>query len=145
MQQADTLPYDPAAVIEFPLGLPGFESARSFALLEDPGAAPALLLQNLESAELCFTVLAMGAIDAEYQLALSAEDREALGAPPAGAPLACLAILAVTENGQLTANLLAPVVVNPQTRQAVQAVRMDRRYSHSHVLGARPGAEAPCW
>jgi flagellar assembly factor FliW len=46
----------------------------------------------------------------------------------------CLAILTVPKEGPVTANLLAPVVVNLATRVAVQAVRADTMYSHRHPI-----------
>ena len=87
----------------------------------------------------------VAAIDADYCLEVSGEDLRILGLdeaqqPKSGQEVLCLALLCAPENGQLTANLLAPVVVNLRTRVAVQAVRTDSRYSHRHPILA----EAPC-
>jgi flagellar assembly factor FliW len=53
---------------------------------------------------------------------------------PAAGDVVCLALLSAAENGPLTANLLAPVVINLAAGRAVQAVRSDRAYSHKHPL-----------
>jgi flagellar assembly factor FliW len=132
-----TLEYDPSTTILFPQGLPGFERHRRFLPVEHTSIAPLILLQSLESAELCFLTLPVERVDPAYQPSLSTEDLEALGlegrewlAP--GRDLQFLTILTVAEDGRLTANLLAPVVVNLRDRVAVQAVRCDTRYSHCY-------------
>ena len=56
-----------------------------------------------------------------------------------GGEALALAILTVAEGG-LTANLLAPVVVNLANRRAVQAIRPDGRHSHAHPLEAAAAA-----
>ena len=127
-----SLYYEDDAVLHFPAGLPGFENHRRFVLVEQPALRPLVHLQSLESAELYFLALPVQTIDPGYQPALTPEDGEVLGNP--ASPL-LLALLAVGDDGQITANLMAPVCVNLATRIAVQAVRADRRYSHQHQLG----------
>ncbi len=123
--------------LEFPHGLPAFETERRFRLVEKP---PLLFLESEANPELSFLLLPVALIDPEYQLALSREDREAIGAR-SGCPLLCLAVVTAAEDWPPTANLLAPVVVNLEAGRAVQAVRSDSRYSHKHPLVTE---EAPC-
>jgi flagellar assembly factor FliW len=123
--------------LTFPLGLPGFELERSFALVEDASIAPLLLLESESTMDLRFHALPVSLVDPHYELQLSSEDLTALGVEqvPCEDRVQCLVILASTENAPLTANLLAPVVVNCTRRLGVQAVRMDQRYSHCHPFG----------
>jgi flagellar assembly factor FliW len=125
--------YDPETALEFPAGLPGFETERRFVLIERPNLAPILFLQSLDSPDLCFPAAPVKAIDPHYELVITPEDLRPLG-PNLPESLVCLAMLSAPENGPLTANLLAPVVIDQGTRRAVQAVRMDSRYSHRHPL-----------
>ncbi|HUA87518.1 MAG TPA: flagellar assembly protein FliW [Bryobacteraceae bacterium] len=136
-RQFGPLEYDPAAVIEFPAGLPGFEAQRKFVLIERPSVAPILFLESLDSPELCFPAVPISAIDPQYELAMTPEDARLLGSDRLE-NVVCLAILTAAPEGPLTANLLAPVVIDPQSRRAVQAVRMDKRYSHRHSVGQEP-------
>ena len=122
----------------FPAGLPGFEDQKRFVLTNQGELAPLVFLRSLDSDDLCFTTLPVSAIDPGYELSLSFEDRERLGRE---GDLLVLAILAAAENGQWTANLLAPVVIQVEARTGVQAVRSDARYSHRHCLIP----EAQCW
>ncbi|HEY7335817.1 MAG TPA: flagellar assembly protein FliW [Bryobacteraceae bacterium] len=129
------LEVDESAILEFPSGVPGFEWSRRFAVVRPPELAPIVCLQSLDSADFCLWAAPVAAIDEFYSLELSAEDSRALDLEKAPRPeTLCLAILCAPENGLLTANLLAPVVVNLERRLAVQAVRTDSRYSHRHAI-----------
>lgn len=129
-EQFGELEYSDDAALLFPRGLPGFEATRRFVLLEDAGMAPLVRLQSLEIGSLCFLALPVRSIDPGYETALSKEDREVVGR---GETLE-LALLSAGENGSLSANLLAPIVIDLATRRGVQAVRDDLRYSHRHEL-----------
>jgi flagellar assembly factor FliW len=135
------LEYADSSVLSFVSGPPGFVDQTRFTLVERPELAPVVLLQSLDSAELCFLAAPVGALLPDYELAVTAEDLGRLGLstsrqPTPGREVLCLALLCAPENGPMTANLMAPVVVNRETRAAVQAVRADTRYSHRHALGA---------
>ena len=145
-QRFGQLDLDPNAVLEFSAGLPGFEDQTQFLLVEDRATKPIVFLQSCSATELCFLAAPLAAIDAAYELAITPEDLHRLGLdqgrqPRVNEEVLCLAILSATENGPLTANLLAPVVINVFNRKAVQAVRADSRYSHQHPLAPR---EAIC-
>jgi flagellar assembly factor FliW len=122
------------SVVEFPHGLPAFEDERSFVLIQPPSMAPLALLQSARNPSVAFTAVPVSAIEPEYELAVLPEDLEAIGCPPPD-QLASFAILAFADDGPPTANLLAPIVVNAESRKAVQAVRSDSRYSHRHPIG----------
>lgn len=133
--------YDTRAVITFPRGLPGFESETLFVPVEPESSKPVLFLQSLITPELFFITLPVELIEPAYQLQVSEEDLQVIGAT--GDMLASLRCLAVvcTGHGRPTANLLGPVVINKDTQQAVQAVRDDARYAVRHPLFRESEAE----
>jgi flagellar assembly factor FliW len=138
-----TITYEPDSIIEFPIGLPGFDARRQFAALTYPHTEPLVFLQSLEDAGLCFVTLPARSIDQQYRLEVSEEDLKTIGLNPKRQPLigedvACLAILTFQESGA-TANLLAPVVINTKNLKAVQAISPELSYSHEYRL---PVAEA---
>jgi flagellar assembly factor FliW len=116
--------------LEFPHGIPAFEAEKSFRLI---ARDPLLFLESETTPGLSFLLLPVTLIEPGYKLALSPEDREAIGAS-VGSSLLCLAVITAAEDLPPTANLLAPVVVNLATGQAVQAVRSDSVYSHKKVI-----------
>lgn len=124
--------------LEFPHGIPAFETETRFRLTESAEREPLLFLESEANPELSFLLLPVATIDPDYRLALSAEDRETLGDGPESR-FVCLAVITAAEDSPPTANLLAPIVVNldsanPGSLRAVQAVRADRVYSHKHPL-----------
>ena len=126
--------YDAGSVITFPRGLPGFESETLFVPVEREGSKPVLFLQSVVTPHLCFITLPVESIEPAYELRVSEEDLQVIGAT-SGTPasLRCIAIVC-TGHGRPTANLLGPVVINQETHQAVQSVRDDARYAVQHPL-----------
>ena len=116
--------------LEFPLGIPAFETETRFRLID---REPLLFLESETNQGLSFLLLPVALIDPDYRMAISAEDRETIGAS-AESRLLCLAVITAAENSPPTANLLAPVVVNLDSGRAVQAVRYDSVYSHKKAI-----------
>jgi|ERR1043166_2727919 flagellar assembly factor FliW len=125
---------DEQEILQFPEGLPGFETLREFTVLQYPEEPSLFFLQSLECAELCFLALPVHALRPDYELAIAREDLEILsipaGAPPRdGENVRALAVLSLAAGQEPTANLRAPVVIHDGARRAVQAIRPDTRYS----------------
>jgi flagellar assembly factor FliW len=139
VQHLGELQYEQDAVLFFPDGIPAFEQERTFILAQDPATAPLAFLQSTSTPSLCFLVLPVLVIDHAFRLALVPEDLEALGFDPRRQPVIgkdalCLAIVDAKLAGTPTANLLAPVVINLQTRVARQCIQDPADYSHRHEL-----------
>ncbi len=132
------LDYGADAVIDFPAGIPGFEPERQFILVEQQALDPLVFLQSLSTPALCFLTLHARAVCPDYKLRMSAEDLEALGLPgtrqpPIGPELACLTLVHIEEN-EITANLLAPIVIHIPARRGTQAILAGTDYSHQHRI-----------
>jgi flagellar assembly factor FliW len=116
--------------LDFPHGIPAFENETRFRLTD---REPLLFLESETNPGLSFLLLPVALIDHDYRLAISAEDRETIGAWDQSR-LMCLAVITAAEDSPPTANLLAPVVINLDNGRAVQAVRSDSVYSHKKAL-----------
>jgi len=123
-------------MLVFPQGLPAFEHERLFARLAPAGYKPIIFLQSASTPELCFLAAPAAAVDPAYELDAQSTELELVQGVEA--PLEVLVLLTVREGQAGTANLLAPVAINPSTRRAVQAIRRDRRYSCRHPLAGTP-------
>ena len=139
--------YTPESVFDFPFGLPAFDHEKRFLLIESREHAPLVFLQSLENAGLCFLAFPIFVVQREYQLAISAEDLQALELdagrqPELGAEVLVLALLSLHDGNSPTANLMAPVVINLKTRRALQAIRHDSVYSHEHPVAPLSKEEA---
>lgn len=138
--------YHEESLIEFPVGLPGFEQERWFLLIEQPVNRPLIFMQSVKTPSLCFLTLPVKAVVSDYRIPLSAEEASTLGMPEEreagdGSETLCLGIVAVAQNGSATINLRAPLVVRYTNRRAVQAIPDESSYSHQHPLDAQGG---PC-
>ena len=134
-----SIEYREDEVVRFPSGLPAFERELEFLAIEPASSAPLVFLQSARTPGLCFLALPVEGIDPDYRLAIIRDDLQALGLagdrqPGIGSEIRCLAIVAAPSNGAVTANLLAPIVINPANRRGLQAIRMDSAYSYRHTV-----------
>lgn len=130
--------FEPESELEFPGGLPGFDSRTRFVAVAFTESEPLVYLQSLEDPGLCFITMPILAVDPNYKLKVSGADLDQLGLiqarqPRIGEDVLCLTVLSVCETGP-TANLLAPIVVNLHNCKAVQAVAPESDYSHQFAL-----------
>ena len=65
--------------LEFPAGIPAFEQETAFVLLRPPETEPLVFLQSEKTAGLCFLAVPVERVVPDYELALSAEDRNSVG------------------------------------------------------------------
>ncbi|HEV3072173.1 MAG TPA: flagellar assembly protein FliW [Solirubrobacteraceae bacterium] len=106
-----TLRVAPEAVIEFPLGLIGLEGSRYTLLDRNPGSG-ILWLHSLERGELALPVLDPRPFFPAFELVLSAEDRERIGAPDPAAAQLYVTMRAAPEPADVVVNLRAPLIVH---------------------------------
>jgi flagellar assembly factor FliW len=128
--------YSEDSVIRMERGPFGFEDESGFVLIHRRELYPLVSLQSVTTPGLCFLALPVLVVDSTYDLRLSAEDAaliEVSERPQIGKDVLCLALLTVHAEGP-TANLLAPVVVNLNSRAALQCINTTDGYSHQHRL-----------
>ena len=123
------------AVIRFPDGIQPFPDT-DFVVISKPEDA-VIYLQSTNCEGLCFIAVPVQVVEPAYFHQIPPWFLDSIGARPDqanGQGLTSLAILTVPGEGPITANMLAPVVINPATNKGVQAVRTDQRYSHAHPV-----------
>lgn len=112
-------------MIEFPLGLPGFDSRR-FTLLHpeaDDGSGPKyFILQSLDEADVAFYIVDPAVFGFSYEITLDDAVSEAMGlSDPADAAVMVM-LSRDDDNAPLRANLKAPLVLNLGKRRGVQHI-----------------------
>lgn len=113
-------------VVEFPSGIPGFESYRRFVLIASADLSPLGCLKAVDASDVSFLVIDPNLLWLNYDISLSAFERARLGAG-ADEPLLWLTIVTITEK-EATANLRAPVVINPSKMIGCQVIRENDQY-----------------
>lgn len=136
LTEVDQTSVDPKNVVNFPDGLPGFEACRRFVLLSSDETAPLRCLHALEGPNASFLAIDPKAALPNYRWELSAADRNRLGVTDDTA-LLWLALVMVDEDGTVTANLRAPVVINPERMVGFQIMPFQCVYPLRHVLAQR--------
>ena len=129
-----TAEVDPADVLTFPDGLPGYEMVREFVLLDVPDQAPLKVLHAVSGAEPCFLVVDPTVVLPTYRCELTDADRLRLGAVDDHS-LVWLAIVMVGQDGTVAVNLRAPIVINPARMTARQVMPHAAVYPLRHVIG----------
>jgi flagellar assembly factor FliW len=115
----------PEDTLDFAEGLLGFGHLRRFVLLDDPNDDIFAWLQSCDSPEIAFPVLEPELFAPNYSVELTKTDLEALKMT-ATADARFLTIITIpVDPTQMTANLKAPIALNPKIRLARQCVLQD--------------------
>jgi len=122
-------------IIDFPDGILGFDDVRKFVLLDAHDEnSPLKWLQAYDEPELAFVIIRPVDFMREYELVVSMNDIEAVGADTAE-NLVVFAIVTIPTNpSDMTANLQGPIIVNPEKRLGRQAISHSDRYSVRHKI-----------
>ena len=128
----------------FAQGLPGFPREAAFLPIEIPEQLPLVYLQSLRTPDLCFVALPARCLVTDYVLSPNSEDLESIGLSVESQPgpeMLCLALVCFAEDGTVTANLRAPLVINIKNRHGIQIVQQEGRYPIRYPVQAE--TEAP--
>jgi flagellar assembly factor FliW len=101
-------------------GLPGFPALKQLAVIEHDAPSPFAWLVSLDDPDLAFVVADPRRFFADYAPAFSPHQLLSIGLE-AGHECELLAI-ATLDRKAATLNLAAPIIVNPRTHRAAQAI-----------------------
>jgi flagellar assembly factor FliW len=124
---------DARHLLHFPNGLPGFESCHRFLLLSSPEVAPLQCLHSVDGPPATFLVIDPKVVLPRYRCVLAHADRDRLTAAE-GTPLLWLVIVTIAADEQATANLRAPIVINPARMVGYQVMPYNSLYPLRHPL-----------
>lgn len=131
-------------VLEFPAGVFGFPQLRRGCLLPHAEVSGLRWLQSLDDPRLLFLSVEPYLVFLDYEVELSDSQAAALdlSAPEEAAVLTLVTVC--PDARAVTANLLAPIVINMRTRQARQVLLEAEGYGTRHVIeaGLRGGPNA---
>lgn len=128
-----TFEVDPADCIDFPLGLPGFERNRRFAVVTGADLAPFQCLQAVDGEPVSLLVIDPRLVLADYRCVLSQTDLGRLEAT-SETVLLWLAVVTLEESGAASVNLRAPIVINPERMLGYQVMPHNSLYPLRHPL-----------
>jgi flagellar assembly factor FliW len=147
--QLETVEVTASQVFDFTPGPVGFEQHTRFALIPE-GDSPIEWLQSLDDPAVAFAVVEPFLFLPEYAFEIADADATALGLQqPGDAAVRC--VLTVREQvSAISANLMAPIVLNPRARTGRQVVLQDSGWplrfpvlERIEALGAEDAGAAP--
>jgi flagellar assembly factor FliW len=128
-------------IITFASGLPGFPKARRFVLLNNHLEPPFYCLHAVDDPSLAFVVTDPTVLVPDYRPKNGANTLNELQAS-SPEELQTLVTLTVSPGlpGEMTANLMSPLLINVEKRLGKQVVIEKPHYSHQHpVIAVKPG------
>lgn len=137
------LEVDPDLVLTFADGIIGFEGCCRYIVVRHQDDSAFRWLQSLDEAHVAFPVVEPGEFCAHYAPTISDADARGLGLT-GEIPTLLLAIITIPPRSprDMTANLLAPLVINGLTRRGKQVIVQDEGFTTRHKIideiAARP-------
>jgi flagellar assembly factor FliW len=124
------------AVLTFPSGIIGFPRQHAFALIPHQGSTYLAWLQSVTHPELAFPVVSAHFFGESYPDVSVVDAARAAGIDGTEDDFAILAVLCAPIGQRATVNLMAPILVNSQTRTGSQVILEGSRFSTREVFVA---------
>ena len=142
-----TIEIDEKKVVHFAQGIPAFEDEHAFVVIPYDEESPYFFLQSLQTPDLAFlmTVPYLFFKDYEFEIDDATEQKLGLESPD---DVIVYTLLTIPQGriDDMTANLMAPVIINQRTMAGKQLVLEKGAYTTKHRLfdenGAAAGKEA---
>lgn len=115
-------------IIQLPLGIPGFDQARSFVLLDHRPGSIFHWLQSVDLPELAFVVIDPLGVDADYPVDNVHRGLTFLRLDPTEEVMLLVICTVPAAPSEPTANMLAPIGIGVQSRRGAQVVLHDTKY-----------------
>lgn len=119
-------------ILQFPHGIPGFIDEKEFAFLPYQPDSPFAFLQSVKEPDLTFMIVEPFTFFPDYDFELEDSIVKELQISEANPPQVFSIIRVPEKFEEMTANLLAPVIVNWQCRKAIQCVLDKTAYTVRH-------------
>ena len=128
------LEMDETEIITFPHGIPGFPEEKAFVLIGSGLESPFSFLQSTVEANLTFLLADPFVFFKGYEFKIEDEVTDELGVSLENPPQVFVIATVKEKLEDMTANLLAPVVMNGQQRIGRQIVLEKAEYGTRHLL-----------
>jgi flagellar assembly factor FliW len=115
-------------IIRFPVGIPGFENRHSWILVGDDDNA-IMWIQSTDEGSLALPVVTPDTIKSDYNAKIPREFLDLIGDTNVE-DIAILIVVTIPPGRpwDMTANLRSPIVINRQSRVAVQSIALNEEY-----------------
>ena len=126
---------DDGKIINMPSGIPGFKDQKRYVVLQKEETAPFFLFQCVDDPNLAFVVLDPVKVYPEYTL--EEKDFEStVDWEFEKEGVTCFVIVTIPNGNpeKMTANFMAPLVINNERKEGLQLILQNSPYSHQQKL-----------
>lgn len=135
------LDVDEKSIVHFAQGIPAFEEEHDFVLIPYDEESPYLFLQSCTTPDLAFLMTDPYLFFKDYEFEIDDETEKRLGlTKPEDVAVYVLLTIPGGSIKDMTANLMAPVIINQNTLAAMQLVLEKSPYQTKHRLFQPEGA-----
>ena len=135
------LTIDEKSIVHFAQGIPAFEDEHDFVLIPYDEESPYLFLQSCTTPDLAFLMTDPYLFFKDYEFEIDDATEKKLGLEkPEDVAVYVLLTIPGGSIKDMTANLMAPVIINQNTLDAVQLVLEKSPYQTKHRLFQQDGA-----
>ena len=129
----EEIEFDERRIINFNEGIPGFRELKKYIIIEDP-ESPFVYLQSVEDGMISFIIINPYLLKKDYTIEIKDTYISALGG--GNAEEFCVFVIATVmdEFEEATVNLLAPIVIQNETRQGMQVILENTTYTTKHKI-----------
>lgn len=128
------------SILQMPEGMLGFEHCKRFILLEEQPGAAFKWMQAVDDKDVAFVITNPCDFFPDYEVELTESQAELMELTDPGEAVMFTTVTVGREQGQVTTNLLGPIVINVSTLCARQIVLDDDRYGTKHLIAEDPSA-----
>ncbi len=121
--------YSETEVVRFPWGLPGFPALRRFLVIAVDEHDGYIWLQSLDDHSVALPLCDPWSLFDDYEAPLPGYAKQSLEIETADSFCVLCVLVARPGSGETTINLLAPIIINLQTRIGRQVTLENQRYS----------------
>jgi flagellar assembly factor FliW len=132
-------------IYTMPEGMPGFLNMKRFVIIEREEIWPFSCYQCLDDPLLSFYIMSPTLFYADYSIDMTQGIREAgwEGDRPEDITLYVIVNTSAGVPEKITANLMAPLLVNTRRLEAEQLVIQNSTYSHQHPIFSQSSSSSP--
>jgi flagellar assembly factor FliW len=126
---------DAEKIITMPSGIPGFKDKKRYVVLQKEETVPFFLYQSVDDPNLSFVVLDPTKVMPEY--AIEATDfQDSVDWAFEEDEISCFVIVTIPSGNPelMTANFMAPLVINNNKKEGLQLILQNSTYSHKQKL-----------
>ena len=129
------IPIQEDKVITFPRGILGFAKKKRYILFPHTEGSPFFWLQSVEDGDLAFVVMNPQLVKSDYSIDVDENVLSELDVKQEhDLEVVCIVTIPRHDPKGMTINLLGPIIINAQSRYAVQIICEKQSYSHRHPV-----------